>query len=121
MAVAIRLKRMGRKKKPFYRLVVADERNPRQGLDIDDLGYYDPMQDPVNLQIDAEKALAWLKDGAKPTDTARSLLSKVGIMKKFHEQRYPSGGDDGAQAAKEADVEDKAETAEKPDTEQEAP
>lgn len=89
MAVAIRLKRMGRIRKAFYRVIVTDSRKPRQGVTVDDLGYYDPMIDPVNIQIDEEKALAWLKKGAQPTDTARSLLSKSGILQKFHEQSHP--------------------------------
>lgn len=87
MAVAIRLRRMGRKKKPSYRVIVADERNPRQGKFVDNLGYYDPMQDPIQIEIDEEKALIWLNEGAKPSGTVRSLMSKVGILQKFHEQR----------------------------------
>ncbi len=86
MAVAIRLKRFGRKKRPFYRVVVADTKNPRQGESVDDLGYYDPLTEPAQIQINEEKALKWLKEGAKPTDTIRSLLSKTGILQKFHDQ-----------------------------------
>jgi small subunit ribosomal protein S16 len=85
LAVSIRLKRMGRKKKPFYRIVVADERNPRQGRSADDLGYYDPI--PDQIQIDEEKAMKWLNDGAKPTETVKSILSKTGVLSKFHAQR----------------------------------
>lgn len=87
MAVTIRLKRTGRRGKPFYRVVVADERNPRQSIFADNLGYYDPMQDPAQIQINEEKALMWLKKGAKTTETARGLLSKAGILQKFHDQR----------------------------------
>ena len=106
MAVAIRLKRTGRKSKPFYRVIVADERSPRQGKSVDNLGYYDPMQEPAQIQIDEEKALMWLKDGAKPTETARSLLSKAGILQKLHEQR-------------QSHKEDKTQKAERSDSEQE--
>ena len=88
MAVSIRLRRMGRKKKAFYRIVVADERNPRQGLFIDDLGYYDPMLEPAQVEINEEKALTWLKQGAKPTDTVRTLLSKAGILRKIHAETH---------------------------------
>ena len=105
MAVSIRLKRMGRKKKPFYRVVVADSRTPRQGVAIDDLGYYNPMTDPVQIQIDEEKALTWIKEGAIPTDTAKSLLSKVGILKKLQGQDEPveDEGED-AQAEEQSEV-----------------
>ena len=88
MAVVIRLKRTGRKKLPFYRMVVADGRNPIQGKFVDDLGYYDPMKDPAQIQIDEEKALMWLKDGADPTDTVKSILKKTGVLEKFHAYRY---------------------------------
>ena len=87
MAVSIRLKRFGRKKRAFYRVVVADQRTPRQGKSVDDLGYYDPLKDPAEIQINAEKALLWLGRGAQPTQTARGLLSKAGILQKFHEQK----------------------------------
>ncbi|MGI6206186.1 MAG: 30S ribosomal protein S16 [Anaerovoracaceae bacterium] len=80
MAVKIRLRRMGRKKKPFYRVVVADSRAPRDGRFIEEIGWYDPLQDPGLIKIDAEKAKKWLANGATPTDTARSLLKKSGII-----------------------------------------
>ena len=96
---------MGRKKKPFYRVVVADERNPRQGKFVDNLGYYDPMKEPAQIQIDEEKALTWLKEGAKPTETARSLLSKIGILQKFHEQRQAYKKDE-TQTAEQSDSEE---------------
>ena len=76
MAVKIRLKRMGAKKRPFYRLVVADSRAARDGAFIDTLGFYNPIAEPVELKIDEEKALDWLQKGAQPSDTARSLLKK---------------------------------------------
>ena len=81
MAVKIRLTRMGKKKNPFYRIVVADERTRRDGAPIDEIGYYDPMTNPSNVKIDAEKATKWLNNGAQPTDTVRSLLKKAEILK----------------------------------------
>ena len=78
--VKIRLKRMGMKKKPFYRLVVAAERASRDGRFIDELGYYNPVSNPVELKIDAEKAQLWIKNGAQPTDTVRALLKKTGAI-----------------------------------------
>ncbi len=81
MAVKIRMKRMGAKKKPFYRFVVADSRSPRDGRFIEELGYYNPVSDPVELKIDAEKAEKWLNNGAQPTDTVRALFKKQGIIK----------------------------------------
>jgi len=86
LPVAIRLKRFGRKKRPFYRVVVANTKDPRQGVSIDDIGYYDPLTEPAQIQINEEKALKWLNNGAQPTDTVKSLLSKAGILKKFHEE-----------------------------------
>jgi small subunit ribosomal protein S16 len=81
--VKIRLRRTGAKKKPSYRLVVADARAPRDGAFITILGHYNPLTDPETIVIDEEKALHWLKQGAQPTVTATRLLSKVGIMEKF--------------------------------------
>ena len=78
--VKIRLKRMGMKKKPFYRVVVADERASRDGRFIDELGYYNPVSNPVELKIDAEKVQQWIKNGAQPTDTVRALLKKSGAI-----------------------------------------
>jgi len=83
MATKIRLRRMGAKKSPFYRVVVADSRSPRDGRFIEELGYYDPGTTPATISIDEEKALKWLATGAKPTDTAQSLLKKAGILQKF--------------------------------------
>lgn len=85
MATKIRLKRMGAKKNPFYRLVVADSRSPRDGRFIEEIGYYDPIKEPVDLKIDEEKALKWLKNGAQPSDTVRALLQKAGILAKYAE------------------------------------
>ena len=81
MAVKIRLKRLGSKKNPFYRVVVADERSPRDGRFIEEIGYYNPLTDPVDIKIDAEKATKWLNNGAQPTETVRSLLKKAEIIK----------------------------------------
>ena len=81
MAVKIRLTRMGKKKNPFYRIVVADERSRRDGAPIEEIGYYNPMTNPAEIKIDAEKANKWLANGAQPTDTVRSLLKKAEIIK----------------------------------------
>ena len=78
MAVKIRLKRIGMKKKPFYRVVVADERTPRDGRFIEEIGTYDPMTNPAQIKIDVEKAADWINKGAQPTDTVRILLKKAG-------------------------------------------
>ena len=80
MSVKIRLKRMGMKKKPFYRVVVADVNSPRDGRFIEEIGYYDPMKQPAEIKIDNEKAIAWMKNGAQPTDTVRILLKKSGAL-----------------------------------------
>ena len=80
MAVKIRLRRMGAKKAPFYRIVVADSRYPRNGRFIEEIGSYDPAKTPVTVQIDAEKAKKWMSNGAQPTDTVRSLLKANNIL-----------------------------------------
>ena len=87
MALKIRLKRMGAKKAPFYRIVVADARSPRDGKFIESIGYYDPVTTPANVKIDEEKAMKWMGNGAQPTDTVKNLFSKQGIMKKFAEAK----------------------------------
>ena len=78
--VKIRLKRMGMKKMPFYRLVVADSRNARDGRFIEEIGYYKPLSNPVDLKIDEERAKYWIGNGAQPTDTVRGLLKKGGVL-----------------------------------------
>ena len=88
MAVKIRLKRMGSKRKPFYRVVVADSRFPRDGRFIESVGYYNPLTDPVDLKLDEDEIFAWLQKGAQPSDTVRTLLSSKGIMQKYHEARF---------------------------------
>ena len=80
MAVKMRLKRLGAKKAPFYRVVVADERAPRDGKFIEEIGYYNPLTEPADIKIDAEKAKKWLSNGAQPTETVKSLLKKSGIV-----------------------------------------
>jgi len=80
MAVKIRLRRLGAKKSPFYRIVVADSRFPRNGRFIEELGYYNPMTTPSDIKIDAEKAKKWISNGAQPTDTVRALFKKNGVI-----------------------------------------
>ena len=80
MAVKIRLRRIGAKKAPFYRVVVADSRYPRDGRFIEEIGYYNPLVEPADVKIDAEKAKKWISNGAQPTDTVKSLLKKNGIL-----------------------------------------
>jgi small subunit ribosomal protein S16 len=79
MAVKIRLTRLGSKKAPFYRVVVADSRFPRDGRFVEEIGYYNPLTEPAEIKIDADKAKKWLKNGAQPTDTVKSLLKKAGV------------------------------------------
>jgi small subunit ribosomal protein S16 len=80
MAVKIRLRRMGAKKNPFYRVVVADSRYPRDGRFIEEIGTYNPLADPAVINIDNEKAANWIKNGAQPTDTVKALLKKTGAI-----------------------------------------
>ena len=87
MAVKLRLKRMGAKKSPFYRIVAADSRSPRDGRFNEIIGYYNPLTNPVEVSIDEEKALKWLSTGAQPSDTVRTLLSRQGIIKKFADSK----------------------------------
>ncbi len=87
MAVKIRLKRMGAKKRPFYRIVVADSRSPRDGRFIEEIGFYNPVVEPKEIKIDDEKAIKWLKNGAKATDTVSDLFKKNGIYEKFEESK----------------------------------
>ncbi|MGX7092498.1 30S ribosomal protein S16 [Hutsoniella sourekii] len=88
MAVKIRMKRSGAKKRPFYRIVVADARAPRDGTIIEQVGTYNPIAEPKELVIDEELALKWLGQGAQPSDTVRNLFSSQGIMQKHHEAKY---------------------------------
>ena len=87
MAVRIRLKRMGAKKAPFYRVVVSDARSPRDGRFIEEIGTYNPVTQPAQINIKEDRALHWLQTGAQPSDTVRNLFSKLGIMQKNHEAK----------------------------------
>ena len=87
MAVKIRLKRMGSKKKPFYRIVVADSRSPRDGRFIETVGTYNPLKEPAEVTIKEDSVMDWLSKGAQPSDTVRNILSREGVMKKFHESK----------------------------------
>ena len=80
MAVKIRLRRLGAKRAPFYRVVVADSRFPRDGRFIEEIGYYDPNKNPADVKIDADKAKQWIANGAQPTDTVKALLKKNGVL-----------------------------------------
>ena len=84
MAVKIRLKRMGAKKAPFYRVIVADSRSSRDGRFIDTIGTYNPLTTPAEIKLNEESAIKWLNNGAIPTDTVKNLFSKAGIMEKYH-------------------------------------
>jgi len=90
--VKLRLTRMGSINKPFYRVIAIDSRSRRDGKYLDNVGYYDPKHTPAIITINEEKALKWLKEGAQPSDTVRSLFSKKGIMKKWHEMKYTKKG-----------------------------
>jgi small subunit ribosomal protein S16 len=90
MSVKIRLRRIGAKKHPYYRLVVADSRSPRDGRFIEILGTYDPMTDPVTLKIDEEKVKVWLGKGARPSDTARAFLIRQGLLPKESARKRPT-------------------------------
>ena len=87
MSVKIRLKRMGAKKDPFYRIVVADSRSPRNGRFIEEIGYYNPSTEPITIKIDDERASEWLENGAKPTDTVDRLFRNNGIYEKINESK----------------------------------
>lgn len=88
MSVKIRLKRMGSKKRPFYRIVVADSRSPRDGRFIETVGTYNPLTEPEQVTLKEEAIMKWLSNGAQPSDTVRNILSKQGVMKKFHEAKF---------------------------------
>jgi len=122
VSVRIRLRRMGAKKQPFYRVVVADSRSPRDGRFLDTIGTYNPRTEPVAIDIDREKTLKWLEEGALPTDSARSLLSQAGIWQEFKTgvppevSAPPAATEIGppAIAAAEAPAEEPAQAAEEP-------
>ncbi|QDI90544.1 30S ribosomal protein S16 [Salicibibacter halophilus] len=87
MATKIRLKRMGSKKKPFYRVVVAESSAPRDGRFIEEIGTYNPLSEPSDFQVNEEKALKWMLEGAKPSDTVRNLFTTRGLMEKLHQTK----------------------------------
>ena len=122
MPVRLRLQRHGRKKRPFYRLVAADSRSQRDGRFLERLGHYNPLTDPAEIVVNEEKALKWLKQGARPSDTAKSLLSKVGIWEKYINEKLGidhAASEDGSLTDSDRDTELHAEnqpasTAEEP-------
>ena len=88
MSVKIRMRRMGSKRKPFYRIVVADSRMPRDGRFIEEVGYYNPLTNPDEVKLEEDKIFEWLEKGAQPSDTVISLLSKAGLMTRYHDAKY---------------------------------
>ena len=88
MSVKIRMRRMGSKRKPFYRIVVAASRMPRDGRFIEEVGYYNPLTNPDEVKLEEDKIFEWLEKGAQPSDTVRSLLSKAGLMTRYHDAKY---------------------------------
>lgn len=92
MAVRIRLKRMGAKKRPFYRLVVAPSTAPRGGRFIETIGYYNPLTDPATVQVDVEKARYWLEQGAQPSETVKDILRRAGVLEAWQQRRAQSAG-----------------------------
>ena len=88
MSVKIRMRRMGSKRKPFYRIVVADSRMPRDGRFVEEVGYYNPLTNPDEVKLEEDKIFEWLEKGAQPSDTVRSLLSKAGLMTRYHDAKY---------------------------------
>jgi small subunit ribosomal protein S16 len=86
MAVKIRLKRMGRRNRPSYRIIVADSKSPRDGRFIDALGHYDPITNPATIDVDEDLARKWLEEGAEPSETVRSIFSRLGFYKKWHDE-----------------------------------
>ncbi len=90
MAVRIRLRRMGAKNRPFYRLVVADARSPRDGRFIEEIGYYDPTTEPATIRVKQDRAVEWLQKGAQPSETVKSLLQKSGIWQTWRKEENPN-------------------------------
>jgi len=86
--VRIRLTRLGRRNRPFYRIVVVDSRKRRDGAYIESLGYYDPVKDPAEMKLNVERTLEWLLKGAQPSETVRNIFKKFGVMKRFHELKF---------------------------------
>ncbi|HEX6008826.1 MAG TPA: 30S ribosomal protein S16 [Actinomycetota bacterium] len=102
MAVRIRLRRMGKTKRPFYRVVVADQRSPRDGRFIENIGRYHPLDDPSVIEIDEERALHWLRVGAQPSNTVKVLMTKTGIWEKFAGSKGEGATEKGTKAAAKA-------------------
>jgi small subunit ribosomal protein S16 len=102
MAVRIRLRRMGKTKRPFYRVVVADQRSPRDGRFIENIGRYHPLDDPSVIEIDEERALHWLRVGAQPSNTVKVLMTKTGIWEKFARSKGEGTTEKGTKAAAKA-------------------
>jgi small subunit ribosomal protein S16 len=102
VAVRIRLRRLGAKKRPFYRVVVADQRSPRDGRFIEAIGKYHPLEDPSLIEIDEERALEWLRKGAQPSEAVQTLMTKVGIWEKFEADRPQAANKRSAQKASKA-------------------
>ena len=119
--VKIRLKRMGAHKKPVYRIVVADSRSPRDGKFIEEIGFYNPLKDPAEITVKAERAAKWLKDGAQPTETVRALLKKSGVLDKNGKLVEATEADaapaDAADAVDATDVADVADATDVPESE----
>ncbi len=92
MAVKLRLRRMGAKKRPVYRIVAADSRSPRDGRFIEIVGTYNPISEPAEIKLNEELVMKWLRNGAQPTETVRNLLKKEGIIEKFHNERLKKNG-----------------------------
>lgn len=110
--VKIRLKRMGAKKRPFYRLVVADSRSPRDGKFIEEIGFYDPLPNPAKVQIDADKVREWMRRGARPSDVARKLLEREGILQRSAQVRRAASAPVAEAPAEEAPAAEASEASE---------
>ena len=93
--VRIRLTRMGKRNRPFYRIVVVDQRKKRDGAYIESLGYYDPVRDPAEMRVDVDKAVQWILKGAQPSKTVKDIFKKFGVMKKVHESKYGKKEEEG--------------------------
>lgn len=117
--VKIRLKRMGAHKKPVYRIVVADSRSPRDGKFIEEIGFYNPLKDPAEITVKAERAAKWLKDGAQPTETVRALLKKSGVLDKNGKlvEATEAEAADATDVADVADATDAADATDVPESE----
>jgi len=100
--VKLRLRRMGAIDKPFYRIVAVDSRLKRDGKYLESVGYYDPKTNPLTLKVDTDKVIKWLKVGAQPTDTVRSLFRKAGVLEVWHKMRYTKKAENQAETTEEA-------------------